>query len=243
MKSFLTIILVSILSASATSQVTLQVGGGLGILMPRSDYGGSTIEYYRGTKYGLSNGINLQAKARLRFIGLSLVGEVDYSSLRNSGNSEPNQGRVEVSQKVYSLKVGPELQFKLPALPVTPYLGANAAIHRFSGETTFQGVSKVPSATYVVQSASRLGIGASGGVLLKLYESLFLDLGLHYNLMNISGKSWEDVNPLLDQRLDSYLALNDERDPAFLPNDDKHFIAAQRAIHSLLLTATIMFSL
>lgn len=236
-------IMAGLTSSSASSQVTFQAGGGLGIIVPGGDYGGSTIEYYRGTKYGLSSGINVHGKVRAGFSKLTLVGGLDYSSLSNSGNSEPGQGRVEVSQKILSLKVGPEFQLEIQSSPVTPYLGANAAIHRISGETTFQGVSEVPSATVVVQATSRIGVGVSGGAIIKLNPSLLLDIGLQYNLMNIAGRSWEDVNPFKDQRLDSYLALNDDKDPLFESGDDDHFISTSRSIQSVLITVSIMFGL
>ena len=215
----------------------------MGVLVPTKDYGGSTIDYYRGTKYGLSSGINLHGKARLGLVGFTLVGELDYSSLSNSGNSEPGQGRVEVSQKVYTFRAGPEFHLSIPAVPTEPYVGVSAAINRFTGETTFQGVSKVPSATFVVESASRLGLGLGGGVIVKLNPSLSLDVGMQYNIMNLTGRSWEDLNPLQDQRLDSYLALNDDRDPAFRPSEDKHFISSERSIRSILFTVTLLFDL
>lgn len=228
---------------SAYAQVTFQVGGGLGIVRPAGDYGGSTIDYYHGTKYGLSDGLSLHGKLRLGLIGFTLVGEIDYSSLSNSGNSEPGRGFVEVSQNIFSLKVGPEIQLNVPVLPVTPYVGANVAVHQFSGETHFQGVAKVPSATYSVQSAGRVGIGFGAGAILKLNPLLSLDIGVHYQLMNLLSRTWEDVNPLLDRRLDSYLALNDEKDPAFVPGSDTHFIANARSINSILLTVSVLFGL
>lgn len=234
----------SVPSAPAFSQLTLQVGGGLGILVPRADYGGSTIDYYLGTKYGLSRGINLHGKVRAGLVGLTLVGEVDYASLSNSGNSEPGQGRVEISQKVVSLKAGPEFQIDIPAAPITPYIGAHAAVHRFSGETFFQGVAKVPSGfTYVVQSTSRIGVGVDAGAIVKIGPLLSLDFSLHYDLMNPIGRSFEDVNPLDDRRLDSYLALNDDRDPAFLPNEDKHFISSQRSIQAVAINVSVLFGI
>ena len=236
-------VILSLVRTTATSQISLQAGGGLGVLVPTKDYDGSTIDYYRGTKYGLSNGINLHGKARVGFAGITLVGELDYSSLSNSGNSEPGQGRVEVSQKVYTFRAGPEFHLSIPAVPIAPYVGVSAAINRFTGETTFQGVSKVPSATFVVESASRLGLGLGGGVIVKLNPSLSLDVGMQYNIMNLTGRSWEDLNPLQDQRLDSYLALNDDRDPAFRPSEDKHFISSERSIRSILFTVTLLFDL
>ena len=229
--------------AFAPAQVKVQVGGGLGVVVPSSDFGGSTVDYYSGTKYGLSTGYNIHGKARFGVLGFALVGGVDYASLSNSGNSEPGIGKVEVNQKILSLKVGPEFNINIPLSPVKPYLDVTIAVNRFSGETTFQGVSKVSSATYVVESVTRIGLGAGGGVVISLGPLLNLDIGLHYNLMNLAGKSWNDVNPLQDQRIDSYLSLNDDKDPLYLAGSDKHFIGNSRSIHSIQLTASVLFGL
>ncbi len=80
---FLTLAFVSLAPLTSYSQVTLQVGGGLGVLVPSGDYGGSTIDYYRGTKYGLSSAVNLHGKVRTGFVDFILFGEVDYASLSN----------------------------------------------------------------------------------------------------------------------------------------------------------------
>jgi outer membrane protein W len=144
--AFLTMLAVSM----AQSQVTLQAGGGLGVAFPAGDFGGSTMDYYSGTKYGLSTGFNLHGKIRAGLTGITFMGELGYSSLTNKGNAEPPaQGNVELSQKIVSITVGPEYHFKLPAAPLEPYVGANLALNMISGETTFQGVSKVSSATCV----------------------------------------------------------------------------------------------
>lgn len=235
--------LTAMVASPAPGQVTFKVGGGIGLVMPAADYGGSTIDYYTGTKYGLGTGYNLHAKARLGLVGFRLTGEAAYSSLSNDGYAEPGQGRVEVSHQILSIKVGPEIQFSLPAMPMTPYLGANVALHRFSGETVFQGVSKVSSASYSLESATRLGVGFSGGVLLSLAPLTSLDISVGYNLMNLSGSEWRDLNPTQDQRIDTYLALNDEADPAYQPADDKHVVSKARNIHSIQLGITILFGL
>lgn len=231
------------MSATVRSQVNLKVGGGIGVTNAASDYSGSTLDYYNGTMYGLGNGLNIHGKAKVGLSGLNLVGEIDYSSLRNNGNSEPGQGNVEIMQKIISLKVGPEFHLSVPAFPVTPYFGVNLAVNSFSGETTFQGVSKVPSATYSVKDATRLGIGLSAGTEVSIGPFLSLDFALAYNFMNVSGSEWNDVNPGINQRIDSYLSLNDGADPQYAVGDDKHFISNERSIHSILFTASILFGL
>jgi len=242
----ITISIICALALTATemqAQVNVQLGGGIGLLSPTSDLRGTTLEYYAGQNYGLSSGFAMGGKVRLGIVGFNLVGEINYASLSNDGNSEPGQGRVELSQKVLTFRAGPEFQLSLPAIPLTPYVGASVALHRFSGETTFQGVAKVPSATFSVETASRFGVGVNGGVVIKLGPSLSLDLGLGYNLMNVAGKTWKDVNPSQEQRLDSYLALNDDKDPLYRAGDDKHFINNDRSISSIQAMALIMFGL
>jgi hypothetical protein len=238
-------VLVSLLlvAGEAQAQLTLQVGGGAGIAIPVSDYAGSTMDYYNGLKYGLSTGFNLHGKARVGLLGFQLTGEVNYSSFSNSGDAEAGQGSLDISQKVLAFRVGPEFHIWLPAMPVTPYIGANVALNRFSGQAKFQGVSRVSSGTYDLQSATRIGYGFSGGVIVTLGALTSLDLGVSYNLMNPSGKAWEDVNPTVEQRLDSYLALNDTKDPLFRPGDDKHFIGTMRKANTVEVKATIMFGL
>ncbi len=233
----------TLMVAPSRSQMTLKLGGGFGILSPASDFSGSTLEYYNGSRYGLGSGLNLHAKAKVGLAGWDLTGTLEYSSLNNNGNAEPGQGSVDITQKVLSLRIGPEFRLSVPALPVTPYLGAHVALNSFSGETTFQGVSKVPSATYSVAATSRIGVGFSVGTEVGLGPLLSLDLNLSYNLMNLSGKAWDDVNPGIDQRIDSYLSLNDGRDPRYSAGDDKHFIARDRNIHSILFTASILFGI
>lgn len=237
---FLTLFLVT---GAARAQFTLQVGGGAGIAIPVSDYAGSTIDYYNGVKYGLSTGFNVHGKARVGVLGFQLTGEINYSSFSNSGDAEPGQGPVDISQKVLAFRVGPEFHIWLPAMPVTPYLGANVALNKFSGQAKFQGVSRISSGTYDLQSATRIGYGFSGGIIITLGPLMSLDLGVSYNLMNASSKAWEDVNPTVDQRLDSYLALNDTKDPLFKLGDDRHFIGTVRKTNSVEVKATIMFGL
>jgi len=116
-------------------------------------------------------------------------------------------------------------------------------LNSFSGEATFQGVSKVPSATYSVNSATRLGIGFAAGAEVSVGPFLSLDFNLSYNLMNVSGKEWNDVNPGINQRIDSYLSLNDAADPFYNSDDDKHFISKARSIHSVLFTVSLLFGL
>jgi opacity protein-like surface antigen len=236
-------LLMVVMTAPVRSQVDLKVGGGIGAAIPASDFGGTTLEYYSGTNYGLATGLNVHAKAKMGLAGFGLAGEIDYSSFGNTGNSEPGQGSVEITQSVMSVKVGPEFHFGIPAVPINPYIGANLALNRFSGETKFLGVSKVPSATYNVEEATRLGLGLAVGAEVAVGPFLSLDFNISYNLMNIAGSEWEDVNPSVNQRIDSYLSMNDSSDPLYAAGSDNHFVSNDRSVHSVLLTVSILFGL
>jgi len=244
--SFLTVGLffaVLVLSPSVSrAQITLQAGAGGGAVVPFRDFGGSTVDYYDGTKYGLSVGYNVHAKGRLGFGGLRIVGEVGFTQLTNSGAGiSPNQGRVELTENIVSVKVGPEYLFNLPFAPVKPYVGAHIAAHFFQGETKFQGLSRVPTGTINVETATRLGAGAGVGVVMSMGPLLSLDIGAQYDLMNLLLKEYKDANT--GQRLDSYLALNDKADPAYDPASDKHIVGASRSIDAIMVTATVMIGL
>jgi len=235
--------MVALTITPARSQVNIQLGGGIGVAIPSSDYSGSTQDYYSGSRYGFGNGLNLHGKAKIGWSAWNFVGEIDYSSFHNTGYSEPVQGAVDISQHVFSVKVGPELSIGVLELPVTSYIGANLAMNRFSGETAFQGVSKVPSGTYSMKGTTRFGVGISAGTEATFGPFLSLDFNVSYNVMNAFGKEWVDANPAASQRLDSYLFLNDASDPLHASGDDKHFISHERSISSIVFTVSILFGL
>jgi opacity protein-like surface antigen len=205
------------------------------------NYAGETTEYYAGTNYGLSTGYALQAKARVGLAGFTLAGGIDYANMSNSGTAEGSQGKVEVSQSIVTFKVGPEFTIGIPAAPVTPYFGANVAWHTITGTTTFTGVSRVPSGSFDVESASRLGFGINGGVTIKIGAGLNLDLGAEYAFINPLTKEWKA--PASVNRADSYKWLNDAKDPVYAAGNTEHFVANDRSISTLSFMATLMFGL
>jgi len=229
-------------ATTAHSQVAFQIGLGAGMRMPMGDYSGETTDYYAGTRHGLSTGYSLQAKARVGLPGITLAGGIEYGHLSNSGEGEPGHGNVDVAQSVFTIKAGPEFSFSIPAVPLSPYIGANIAWHSISGTTTFQGLSRVTSETFDVASASRIGFGVNGGLLIKLGAVLTLDLGAEYAFVDPLSKEWSATTKS-PQRIDSYRSLNDDKDPLFAPGSDDHFIPTARSISSLQVMATIMFGL
>ena len=80
-----------LVSSNLYSQVTFQLGGGLGYILPAGDYSGPTVDFYNGTKYGMSSGFNIHAKARVGLVGLNLFGMIDYSTVSGEGEGEPGQ--------------------------------------------------------------------------------------------------------------------------------------------------------
>lgn len=221
------------------SQVSLKVGGGLGYVTPAGDYGGTTMDFYNGSKYGLSSGFNLHLKAKVAILMLAVKAEVDYSSFSNDGEALPGQGQVELSHKILALRVGPEFRIDIPLVPIVPYLDANIALNTISGEVTFQGTpNSVPSGTYEIASASRIGFGFGGGVEISLGPVMTLDAGIHYNLVNPLGKQYKSNTNF--RRIDSYTALNDDKDPLY-NTDPSAVISDSRSISNIQFTLSLLF--
>ena len=232
-----------ILSASAYSQITLQVGGGLGYVSPTGDYGGSTIDFYNGTKYGMSSGFNYHAKARVGLLGLNLFGIIEYSTVSGDGESEEGQGEVENSHGIFSIKAGPEFNLSIPLSPIGFYLDGFISVNTFSGTVKFQGVSQVPSGEYDLGSATTFGAGVGGGVLLDIIPVVTLDFGIHYNAYNLLGKQYTSVVSTNPKRLDAYTSLNDDKDPAYGIDDDIYIIENSRSMNAWQFTLTALIGL
>lgn len=229
-------------SPNICSQVTLQVGGGLGYIAPAGDYSGSTVDFYNGTKYGMSSGFNYHAKARVGLLGFNLFGIIEYSTISGDGESEPGKGEVENSHGIFSIKAGPEFNISPPLSPVGFYLDGFVSVNTFSGTVKFQGVAEVPSGEYDLGSETRFGVGAGGGVLLDILPVVTLDFGVHFNLYNVFGKQYTGIttNP---KRLDAYTSINDEKDPLFGTDDDIFIIENARSINAWQFTLTAMIGI
>lgn len=240
--ALLFVLLLIINSPQYYSQVTLQAGGGLGYISPAGDYSGSTIDFYQGSKYGMSSGFNIHAKARAGLLGLNIFGMIDYSTVSGDGESEPGQGKIENSQSIFSLKAGPEFNLSIPLSPVGVYFDGFVSVNTFSGSVKFQGVSQVPSGDYDIKSETRFGVGAGAGVLLDILPVVTLDFGIHYNIYNLFGKNYSGVSTS-HERLDAYTALNDDKDPVFQQGNDEHIIGDSRSISALQFTLTAMIGI
>lgn len=58
--------------------------------------------------------------------------------------------------------------------------------------------------------------------------------------MNIAGKQFSGTK---DNRLDSYVYLNDDKDPLYKANDDKHILSGSRSIDAIEFKLSVMFGL
>jgi hypothetical protein len=234
--------LLTLIGAEVPAQgVQLGVGGGVAI--PAADYGGTTIDFFNGTRYGFAPGPRLQGKFRAGFDPVTITVQFSWMSFSNSGAAEPGAGTIEHTHTVAALSVGSEIQLDFFRWPFVPYAGFDVGINVFRGRMTFRDVPLVPSGVYGFRGTSRVGVGITGGILLPLGNGLTMDGALQYSMMNLGGESWLDPNLFIDARLDSYTALNDAADPLYRPNDDKHFVARVRSIHSLNLILTLLIDL
>lgn len=241
---FISALFIFFLSTQTNAQVTFQIGPGLGYSVPTGDYGGSTVDFYNGTKYGMESGFNFHAKARVGLLFINAFGEIGYTNFSGEGEiipTDPNSS-VKVSNKVLSIKVGPEFKFSIPLSPITPYLDGFVSLNTFSGTVEFKSAPNgLPSTKQDISSASRIGLGAGGGVLFS-FGGINLDLSIQYHLMNLAGKKFEgDVTK--NQRIESYTFLNDEKDPAFVSGNTAHIISDSRGISALEIKLTALFGL
>lgn len=242
-KLLLTGIILTIFTLTSFAQITVQLGGGLGLITPTGNYAGTTVDFYKGEKFGLGGGYDLHAKARVGLLGFNLFGMIDYSTLSSGeGEGEPGKGKVENSHRILSLKAGPEFNVSIPFSPVGLYFDGFISVNTISGTVKFQGLTKVPSGEYDIESATRFGAGVGAGVLLDLIPAVTIDIGIHYNFYNLFGKQYT-TNVTSHERLDAYTSLNDEKDPLYEAGDDEHIISDSRSMNALQFTLTALFGL
>jgi opacity protein-like surface antigen len=236
-------VIVLLIAAPIYSQITIQLGGGLGATSPTGNYAGTTMDFYNGTQYGLGTGFNLHAKARVGLLGFNLLGMIDYSTLSSGeGEGEPGKGKVQNSHNIFSLKAGPEFNISIPLFPLGFYLDGFVSVNTISGKVSFQGLTKIPSGEYDIESATRFGAGAGGGVLVDILPVVTLDFGIHYNAYNLFGKQYT-TNLTSQERIDAYTSLNDDKDPQYQAGDDDHIIGDSRSMNAWQFTITALIGI
>ncbi|HEX2787530.1 MAG TPA: outer membrane beta-barrel protein [Ignavibacteria bacterium] len=238
-KILLLILSVFFISNTAYSQ-KFRLGPIIGLTAPTGDYSGTTMEYYAGTRYGMNSGVNFGALFKAGMGPFNLRVSATYAPLSNTGQAEPGEGFIDVKSDLLSFSIGPE--FELTSIPtsIKPYLGADLLISSISGRTTFTDADFIPDGTYDMQSATRIGLGLGGGFEYGLGTGV-LDIGIRYNLINLFGKKFEDVNPTATRRLDSYLSLNDDPDPLAGSPTSVHPISTSRSISVIQVNVSYLF--
>ncbi len=237
-------IIVIFISSTIFSQITLQIGAGGGYTLPTGTYAGTTEDFYNGTKYGMSSGYNFNGKVRVGLLGFDLFGMIEYSSISGDGQSDPDNknSQIENTQNIFSIKAGPEFKIEFPLSPIGIYFDGFLSVNTFSGTVSFQGVSGVASGDYDLGTTTRVGAGGGGGVLLDFIPIVTLDLGVHYNWYNLTGKQYNSINTNL-QRLDAYTSLNDDADPLYTESSSVHIVGESRSINAWEFTITAMIGI
>lgn len=238
--SYTFIIVLLFASSNSYSQLHISLGPALGYTIPQSDFGGNPSDYYNGTKYGLTGGIDFGAIGRLGLGPLNFNLSLMYTPLSNNGSvPDPGSGStVDIKMHIFTVGVGTQYGFGVPLAPVKPYIGLDLLFSTFGGSFQFHGTQKVNSNLNDMNSATRVGLGIAAGVNLKLLTTS-VDISLRYNMLNLFSKRYEGSPS--GTRLDSYFFLNDDKDPNYSATDDKHPIGSSRTIATLQLQLGVMF--
>jgi len=231
-----------LINQASFSQIKLQIGPQIGYTSSQVDYSGATTDFYAGTKYGFGSSINYGALARVGLGPLGAKLSVTYSSFSNSGTADPTEpnSTVQIKSSVLTFGVGTEFGFGIPFSPIRPYAGIDLLFSTFTGSFQFQNTStaNLNSNSNSLQSSSRTGLGFCIGGEYKASKSMSVDLSLHYNLLNLFGKSYTGTT-----RLDVYSYLNDAADPNYSAGDPNHPIGNNRSIAMLQIQLAVLFGL
>lgn len=226
------------------SQLGIKLGPVIGLTVPSSDYSGDVKDFYAGTKYGMSSGINFGAMGKIQLGPLNGRVSLNYSSLSNSGNPDPSSpnSTLEVKNNILMITLGTEFGFGIPFSPVKPYAGIDLLFSTIGGTFNYNGTSEVPSGQNDIKSASRTGLGLAVGSEISFGKTFILDISLRYNLINLFGKSYEGVTSSND-RIFAYTSLNDDADPNYDAGNSKHPIGSSRSISTIQLQLGLLFGL
>lgn len=232
-------LLIALAVSLVAAQEPMQLGLGGAFLIPTGAYGGSTADFYQGVGYGLSAGPGFHLKSRFEIEGVSLFAQIEYFVVKNHGDATPGQGHIDISGKLFALKVGPEFSFDIPSLSTGMYCGGNIAINNIGGDISFQAVPSVSDESFIMNSASRVGFGLNAGLLVKMNPRATLDLGVSYSMLNPFRKTWSSNDATV--RESSYRSLNDGPDPLFNRNDSDHFVENSRSLSSFVISVSVLF--
>jgi len=227
-------------STLTSGQSKPQFGGGGHVALPVGDFGGSTDDFYLGSKYGAGVGLGFHFKSRFEFAGISWMTTMEYTIFKNKGNGESSLGEIYVDRRIFSLRLGPEW-FLDVSNSFTLYVSPGLVLNNMGGDASFKKISTVPDTAFIQQAGERLGISITGGVLIPLYPESNVDISLSYNLVNPFNKVW--VADSRGRRVDAYGAINDAQDPIISTGNTANFIQHPRSIQTLQLSVSLIFRL
>jgi opacity protein-like surface antigen len=235
---------VLVFASSSYSQISLKVGPMLGLTNPTSDYSGETTDFYNGTKYGMKSGFHYGVLGKVVFGPIGGRVSIGYVSMSNSGNADPTNpnSTVDVSNNMFMLTLGTEFGITIPFTPVRPYAGLDLLITTISGDVQFKSTSGVPSDSREITSGTRTGLGLALGTEIGFGKTFILDISLRYNLVNLSGKSYDGATNS-NNRLDAYSFINDDADPNFGGANSNHPVGESRNIQTIQINVGLLFSL
>lgn len=240
--TFLFVAMFLLTFSTGWSQLSFEAGVNGGATMPVGDYSGSMEDFYAGTKYGLTTGFNVGGYATLTTPIISGRVSLNYSSMSNDGSPGVGLGggTIENKHNIFTIGIGPQYSIPIPQSPIKPFIIAELLIASISGEVSFQGISSVPSNTYEIPTASRIGLGLTGGVTYDM-GSYGFDLSVKYSILNLSGKEFTAFTD--NNRVNSYINLNDAKDPAYSSTSNEHIIGNDRNISTIQINLGVHFSL
>jgi len=241
MRKVIYLLILSLLVIYAPEKVYSQFlyfGPSLGVSLPANDYVGSTKGYYNGDSYGLKFGVNFGAEARIVTPFVNIKGFYRYNLFKNTGDALLDVGRIQIKQYISEFGIGPEFMLTIPKVPVKPHVEAMFIYSVFSGSTDFRAVPYVPDGFYDMVSESRMGIGLGAGAEIKLKKLNFsIDVNVRYNYLNFLENSFSGG----EDRLSSYIYLNDKTDPMYNGTDINHPVGSDRAISLFQFNVSIIY--
>lgn len=234
---FILTLIIASFSQKVYSQF-LYFGPSIGATLPTADYAGSTRGYYMGGSYGLKFGVNFGAEARIITPFVNIKGFYRYNLFKNTGEAELGVGRIQIKQYISEFGIGPEYMIQIPRVPVKPHIEAVFIYSVFSGSTDFRAVPYVQDGFYDMVSTSRMGIGLGAGAEIKLKKLNFsIDVNVRYNYLNFLENSFSGG----EERISSYIHLNDKADPLYNKTDVNHPVGSDRAISIIQFNVSVIY--
>jgi hypothetical protein len=216
----------------------LYFGPSLGVSLPTADYVGSTRGYYNGDSYGLKFGANFGAEARILTPFINIKGFYRYNLFKNTGEAEAGIGRIQIKHYISEFGIGPEYMLTIPKVPVKPHIEAVFIYSVFSGSVDFRSVPNLPDGFYDMVTSSRTGIGLGAGAEIKLKKlNFYIDVNVRYNYLNLLENSFAGG----EERLSSYIRLNDKADPLYNEADVNHPVSSDRAISLFQINVSVIY--